>query len=132
MSRSRVWRSHHPRRANGSARTCGLALVTIGIQAPAGTPVHSVEAGKVRLVGQFGTYGLTVLLEHGSHSLDEAASVGAGTAAAGLTGATVAASAAAVFLLVAGAPVTVPALAGTAIVAGLAASFGYLTSRAMQ
>jgi len=38
----------------------------IGIQAPAGTPVHSVEAGKVRLVGQFGTYGLTVLLEHGN------------------------------------------------------------------
>ncbi|HEX2450031.1 MAG TPA: peptidoglycan DD-metalloendopeptidase family protein [Gemmatimonadales bacterium] len=38
----------------------------IGIQAAAGTPVHSVEAGKVRLVGQFGTYGLTVLLEHGN------------------------------------------------------------------
>jgi septal ring factor EnvC (AmiA/AmiB activator) len=38
----------------------------IGIQAPAGTPVRSVEAGKVRLVGQFGTYGLTVLLEHGN------------------------------------------------------------------
>jgi septal ring factor EnvC (AmiA/AmiB activator) len=38
----------------------------IGIRAPAGTPVHSVEAGKVRLVGQFGTYGLTVLLEHGN------------------------------------------------------------------
>jgi septal ring factor EnvC (AmiA/AmiB activator) len=38
----------------------------IGIRAPAGTPVRSVEAGKVRLVGQFGTYGLTVLLEHGN------------------------------------------------------------------
>ncbi len=38
----------------------------IGIQAPAGTPVRSVEAGKVRLVGQLGTYGLTVLLEHGN------------------------------------------------------------------
>ena len=38
----------------------------IGIQAAVGTPVHSVEAGKVRLVGQFGTYGLTVLLEHGN------------------------------------------------------------------
>jgi septal ring factor EnvC (AmiA/AmiB activator) len=38
----------------------------IGIQAAAGTPVRSVEAGKVRLVGQFGTYGLTVLLEHGN------------------------------------------------------------------
>jgi murein DD-endopeptidase MepM/ murein hydrolase activator NlpD len=31
-----------------------------------GTPVKSVEAGKVRLVGQFGTYGLTVVLEHGN------------------------------------------------------------------
>jgi murein hydrolase activator len=38
----------------------------IGISAPAGTPVKAVEAGKVRLVGQFGTYGLTILLEHGN------------------------------------------------------------------
>jgi septal ring factor EnvC (AmiA/AmiB activator) len=38
----------------------------IGIAAPAGTPVKAVEAGKVRLVGQFGTYGLTILLEHGN------------------------------------------------------------------
>jgi septal ring factor EnvC (AmiA/AmiB activator) len=38
----------------------------IGIAAPVGTPVHAVEAGKVRLVGQFGTYGLTVVLEHGN------------------------------------------------------------------
>jgi septal ring factor EnvC (AmiA/AmiB activator) len=38
----------------------------VGIAAGAGTPVKSVEAGKVRLVGQFGTYGLTVVLEHGN------------------------------------------------------------------
>jgi septal ring factor EnvC (AmiA/AmiB activator) len=38
----------------------------IGITAPVGTPVHAVEAGKVRLVGQFGTYGLTIVLEHGN------------------------------------------------------------------
>jgi murein hydrolase activator len=38
----------------------------IGIAAAAGTAVHAVEAGKVRLVGQFGTYGLTVVLEHGN------------------------------------------------------------------
>ena len=38
----------------------------IGIAAGAGTPVKSVETGKVRLVGQFGTYGLTVVLEHGN------------------------------------------------------------------
>jgi murein DD-endopeptidase MepM/ murein hydrolase activator NlpD len=31
-----------------------------------GTPVRAVEAGKIRLVGQFGTYGLTIVLEHGN------------------------------------------------------------------
>jgi murein hydrolase activator len=38
----------------------------IGIAANSGTPVKAVESGKVRLVGQFGTYGLTVVLEHGN------------------------------------------------------------------
>jgi murein hydrolase activator len=38
----------------------------VGISAAVGTPVHAVESGKVRLVGQFGTYGLTVVLEHGN------------------------------------------------------------------
>ena len=38
----------------------------IGIAAEAGSPVKAVESGKVRLVGQFGTYGLTVVLEHGN------------------------------------------------------------------
>jgi septal ring factor EnvC (AmiA/AmiB activator) len=38
----------------------------VGIAAGAGTPVKAVESGKVRLVGQFGTYGLTVVLEHGN------------------------------------------------------------------
>ena len=38
----------------------------VGIAAPVGTPVHAVETGKVRLVGQFGTYGLTIVLEHGN------------------------------------------------------------------
>jgi murein hydrolase activator len=38
----------------------------VGIAAATGTPVRSVEAGKVRLVGQFGTYGLTIVLEHGN------------------------------------------------------------------
>jgi septal ring factor EnvC (AmiA/AmiB activator) len=38
----------------------------VGIAAPVGTPVRAVEAGKVRLVGQFGTYGLTIVLEHGN------------------------------------------------------------------
>ncbi|HYF40125.1 MAG TPA: peptidoglycan DD-metalloendopeptidase family protein [Gemmatimonadales bacterium] len=38
----------------------------VGIAAPIGTDVKAVEAGKVRLVGQFGTYGLTIVLEHGN------------------------------------------------------------------
>jgi septal ring factor EnvC (AmiA/AmiB activator) len=38
----------------------------VGIAAEVGTAVKAVEAGKVRLVGQFGTYGLTIVLEHGN------------------------------------------------------------------
>ncbi len=38
----------------------------VGIAAGLGTPVKAVEAGKVRLVGQFGTYGLTIVVEHGN------------------------------------------------------------------
>jgi septal ring factor EnvC (AmiA/AmiB activator) len=38
----------------------------VGIAAKVGTAVKAVEAGKVRLVGQFGTYGLTIVLEHGN------------------------------------------------------------------
>ncbi len=38
----------------------------IGIRAPAGTPVKSVEAGKVVLVQPMATYGLTVILQHGN------------------------------------------------------------------
>ncbi len=38
----------------------------VGIAATVGTPVRAVETGTVRLVGQFGTYGLTVVVEHGN------------------------------------------------------------------
>jgi len=38
----------------------------VGIAAGVGTPVKAVESGTVRLVGQFGTYGLTVVVEHGN------------------------------------------------------------------
>lgn len=37
----------------------------IGITAPVGTPVKSVSAGQVAYAGQMGTYGKTVILEHG-------------------------------------------------------------------
>ena len=37
----------------------------MGIAAPIGTPVRAVEAGTVVSVGQLGTYGLTVIVQHG-------------------------------------------------------------------
>ncbi|HEX5436822.1 MAG TPA: peptidoglycan DD-metalloendopeptidase family protein [Gemmatimonadaceae bacterium] len=37
----------------------------IGIAAPEGAAVHAVEAGRVVVAEQFGTYGLTVILQHG-------------------------------------------------------------------
>jgi murein hydrolase activator len=37
----------------------------VGIRASVGTPVHAVAAGKVVRVSQLGTYGLTVIVEHG-------------------------------------------------------------------
>ncbi|MBA3467766.1 MAG: peptidoglycan DD-metalloendopeptidase family protein [Gemmatimonadaceae bacterium] len=37
----------------------------IGITAPVGTPVKSVSTGEVAYAGQMGTYGNTVILEHG-------------------------------------------------------------------
>ena len=37
----------------------------IGIGTPVGTPVHAVAAGTVRLAQGLGTYGLTVILDHG-------------------------------------------------------------------
>jgi septal ring factor EnvC (AmiA/AmiB activator) len=38
----------------------------IGIAAPVGTPVKAVSSGLVRVVQRLGTYGLTVVLEHGN------------------------------------------------------------------
>lgn len=38
----------------------------IGIAAPPGTPVKAVSSGRVALVQRLGTYGLTVVLEHGN------------------------------------------------------------------
>ena len=38
----------------------------IGIGAPVGTPVKAVEGGQVGLVGNVGTYGLAVAVEHGN------------------------------------------------------------------
>jgi septal ring factor EnvC (AmiA/AmiB activator) len=55
----------------------------LGIAGAVGTGVKAVESGKVRLVGQFGTYGLTIVLEHGngyysvySHLLSAAVKLG--------------------------------------------------------
>lgn len=38
----------------------------IGIAAPLGTPVKAVSSGRVALVQRLGTYGLTVVVEHGN------------------------------------------------------------------
>jgi len=38
----------------------------IGIGAPEGTPVKAVEGGRVELVQRIGTYGLTVVIQHGN------------------------------------------------------------------
>jgi septal ring factor EnvC (AmiA/AmiB activator) len=66
----------------------------IGIAAESGTAIRAVEAGKVRLVGQFGTYGLTVVLEHGngyysvySHLQSAAVKLGASVSKGGAIGA---------------------------------------------
>ncbi|HET7564908.1 MAG TPA: M23 family metallopeptidase, partial [Gemmatimonadaceae bacterium] len=37
----------------------------IGIEAPEGTPVRAVAAGRAVVAEPFGTYGLTVILQHG-------------------------------------------------------------------
>ena len=65
----------------------------VGIAAGVGTPVKAVEAGKVRLVGQFGTYGLTVVVEHGngyysvySHLESAAVKLGASISKSGTVG----------------------------------------------
>ncbi|MBA3760200.1 MAG: peptidoglycan DD-metalloendopeptidase family protein [Gemmatimonadales bacterium] len=65
----------------------------VGIAAGVGTPVKAVEAGTVRLVGQFGTYGLTVVVEHGngyysvySHLESAAVKLGASISKSGTVG----------------------------------------------
>ncbi len=65
----------------------------VGIAAGVGTAVKAVEAGKVRLVGQFGTYGLTVVVEHGngyysvySHLATAAVKLGASIGKSGVVG----------------------------------------------
>jgi septal ring factor EnvC (AmiA/AmiB activator) len=65
----------------------------VGIAAGVGTSVKAVEAGKVRLVGQFGTYGLTVVVEHGngyysvySHLESAAVKLGASIGKGGVVG----------------------------------------------
>jgi len=65
----------------------------VGIAAAVGTRVKAVEAGKARLVGQFGTYGLTVVVEHGngyysvySHLESAAVKLGASVSKGGVIG----------------------------------------------
>jgi septal ring factor EnvC (AmiA/AmiB activator) len=52
----------------GKAQTASNATIRwngVGIRSSVGTPVRSVAGGKVVSVGQLGTYGLTIIIEHG-------------------------------------------------------------------
>jgi septal ring factor EnvC (AmiA/AmiB activator) len=52
----------------GKAQTANNTTIRwngVGIRSPVGTAVRSVAGGKVVSVGQLGTYGLTVIIEHG-------------------------------------------------------------------
>lgn len=48
----------------------------IGIGAPAGTPVKALSAGEVALAERLGTYGLTVIVQHGGGDYSVYASLG--------------------------------------------------------
>ena len=53
----------------GKSQTASKATIHwngVGIGAPLGTPVHAVAPGKVSMVRALGTYGLTVILDHGA------------------------------------------------------------------
>lgn len=52
----------------GKAQTASNTTIRwngVGIKAPVNTGVHSVASGRVVSVGQLGTYGLTVIIDHG-------------------------------------------------------------------
>jgi septal ring factor EnvC (AmiA/AmiB activator) len=55
----------------------------IGIAAAAGTPVKAVSSGRVALVQRLGTYGLTVVLEHGNGYFSLYMQLGSASVAAG-------------------------------------------------
>ena len=52
----------------GKAQTASNATIRwngVGIQAPVGTAVHAIAGGTVVSVGSLGTYGTTIIVEHG-------------------------------------------------------------------
>ncbi len=55
----------------------------IGIAAPAGTSVKAVSSGRVALVQRLGTYGLTVVVEHGNGYFSLYMQLGSASVAAG-------------------------------------------------
>jgi murein hydrolase activator len=57
----------------------------IGIAAATGTPVHSVAPGTVVSVGQLGTYGLTVIVQHGGGDYSVYASLNSSSVRSGQT-----------------------------------------------
>ncbi len=57
----------------------------VGIAAPAGTPVKAVSGGRVALVQRLGTYGLTVVIEHGNGYFSLYMQLGSSAVTAGST-----------------------------------------------
>jgi septal ring factor EnvC (AmiA/AmiB activator) len=55
----------------------------VGIAAPEGAPVKAVAPGTVVSVGQLGTYGLTVILQHGDGDYSVYASLASATVRTG-------------------------------------------------
>jgi septal ring factor EnvC (AmiA/AmiB activator) len=47
------------------ANNSTIRRIGIGIGVPVGTPVHTIEAGTVKLAGNLGTWGPTVIVDHG-------------------------------------------------------------------
>ena len=39
----------------------------VDISAPAGTPIHAMKSGRVERAGEWGSYGLSVLMSHGTN-----------------------------------------------------------------
>jgi RHS repeat-associated protein len=114
-----------------TSEAAGLTAARLGLPRLAAAALSGAKApGPAVVGGVVGAPAGYVAEEKAREAgLGETASIGIGTAGAVATGAV---AAVAGVLLVATAPVSLTVLAGAAIAGGLAAGFGYLTSRALR